>query len=1175
MKPRKEKHRDRTQGPRKVSKDPEWDKERSVTVTGTPGVTSPTGLPCSFEPRCCYGSGGWDGCDTSTPTSSSSLGGRTGPFRAVLMHVMSCFSFGARLFQCMCIPLRQCCYDWKQGARIGEATNPGPPSPLAGAGLLDGLGLREMIRDMVREAVKEAIREAFGSSLVPSPAPPARREKPRSKGDQAGDKSKGKGKDTSKGGPTKGPGKGDDSTTTSTRPAKPGKGQGATASARERQSSNNEASEGEWKLVERKTNTKEFVLRQQDWDSPLILYNEVSAELDKVKPDATFRAVVRCDKSQRALLQRILQGSSRKYSVLAVSVGREDDQDKQTQQRIPGRQGDSLVFRTATVVKLTSPDQSAPQPRGMKQAAVKLVRKPTEVVVVRVSKHFATKELWDAFTKNPQRSVVQWLADRHVHALDSFSWKDEKGDSHGHQLYGLVRLLQPEALTILGSSGQDGVFLDPTASMKVQGRVTWVERSSKSESHGDYHARAIKCAGDLGLVAKGSRLAVRNTLKSGDTIPRIWLFAHVPISVDPEQAKAILENYFSDVTMMRARGSKGERTFYFKAAHPSDPTSDLVPISLDTGEGVITTWARVAPPRTERFKQRQLPTTALPLEQKQTFKAATPVAVPTSTPADANAEAATTATGTDQNGRDKPTVTEPPAKRAAVTPEVRPVPKGLRLEPQPKDGACAFHCFAAGLKLMSKGKLDKHPRILRAECVEHLHKHSEEYKAAWDGKGPGGDPLASWDEYLAQISAESAYVSDLELKAVARLYDIKVVLIPELACFAPVVFHSGQKSPKRCLIMWYSGHHLDLLVVEDGKKLPTDIVEVTAAINFELRVGGESSSASSAGSWGPRTALTVSASGAPSSSSWKSRAGTVWTREAGAASAGARPTKATVASEANHDHLEAEAQEDQLVVPKQKPRFHWQGFGRKQPCTFRCDLCDFAVAVTDAREYGRKRYAHCMRFHAGEGLPGKRHRAKDYVTPVKGARSKYSWLCPLCPQGILDSVRSALSHPTLRKAKRRHKDSCHPGVSLAKWRRLCQPRAGSYVAAQRVTICNRELAKHFKDELQLRAEGFVRFVWPRPFARVKKRLVRVKFLTAWTCVKCGLCYCKRGQLTKHTSKTCRLELAQKSRKRHLKELDCVERWCRNNPSKHGMPESDLQSVFAEARASLGGAHVRP
>ena len=80
---------------------------------------------------------------------------------------LSChvFRLVARLFQCMCIPLRQCCHDWKQGARIGEATNPGPTSPLAGAGLLDGLGLREMIRDMVREAVKEAIRGSLRNQL--------------------------------------------------------------------------------------------------------------------------------------------------------------------------------------------------------------------------------------------------------------------------------------------------------------------------------------------------------------------------------------------------------------------------------------------------------------------------------------------------------------------------------------------------------------------------------------------------------------------------------------------------------------------------------------------------------------------------------------------------------------------------------------------------------------------------------------------------------------------------------------------------------------------------------------------------------------------------------------------------------------------------------------------------
>ena len=152
-----------------------------------------------------------------------------------------------------------------------------------------------------------------------------------------------------------------------------------------------------------------------------------------------------------------------------------------------------------------------------------------------------------------------------------------------------------------------------------------------------------------------------------------------------------------------------------------------------------------------------------------------------------------------------------------------------------------------------------------------MQKHSDEYKAAWDGKGPDGGVLATWDDYITAVSAESAYVSDLELKATARLYDVKVVLVPEMAHFPPVVFHSGQKSPKRCLIMWYSGCHLDLLLVADGKKLPTDIAEVTAAINFELRVGGESSAASSAGSWGPRTVLTASAQDRASSTPGRRR----------------------------------------------------------------------------------------------------------------------------------------------------------------------------------------------------------------------------------------------------------------------------------------------------------------
>ncbi|CAE7228019.1 Ptchd3 [Symbiodinium sp. CCMP2592] len=1010
----------------------------------------------------------------ATPSGTSVAGsshpeGRTGLADSVFMSVMSCCAFGVRLMQCIYIPMRQLSHDWKCGARIGEATNPGPPSssPSPG-GLLDGLGLKEMIREMVREAVKEAIREAFGSGFLAPPEPAAARAKSRGRGDKP-DKGKGKGKDVGKDKPAKAKGTDD----APRRSPKPGKGSGDAVREKPQHPSKEEG-DGEWKTVERKTSGKEFVLRQQDWDAPLTLYGEVSAALDKIKPDEVFRAVVRCDQSQRTLLQRVLQGSSRKYSVLTVTLGKEEGQDPKTQQRVPGRQGDLLAFRAATVLKITSAEQSAPQPKGMHQAAVKLVKKPTEVLVVRVSKNFATKELWDAFVKSPQRSVQQWLADRHVNALDSFSWKDEKGDNHGHQLYGLVRLLQPEALAILGSSGQDGVFLDPTKSMGISGRITWVERSSKTESHSDYHARAIKCAGDLGLVAKGSRLAIRCTIQSGDIVPKIWIFEHVPVSVDPEQAKAILEKYFSDVTMMRARGFKGERTFFFKAAHPSDPNSDLVPINLDTGDGVITTWARVAPPRTEKFKQRQLPTTALPLEQKQTFRAANPVAVPVATDADEeDADLQGDGEGdeqTDKDGksRDKPAVTAPAAKRAAVAPELRPIPEGLRKEDQPKDGACGFHCFSAGLKLISKGKIEKHPRILRAECIEHMQKHAEEYKAAWDSKGPDGRVLDSWDTYITAVSSESAYISDLELKAMARLYDVKVVLVPEMACFPPVVFHSGQKSPKRCLIFWYSGRHLDLLLVEEGKKIPKEIAEITATINFELRVGGDSSSAS--GSWGPRTVLTKASD---SSSSWHSQAGTAWTKKSGTATqgpppvtSGGRRTKAT----ASQGFEEVEEAEPALQTSTRRV-FHWQQHGvRKTPKFFRCQLCPYVAPVKDATELCWKRSNHCRRVHNGEGLPGYRKRTGEYITPIRGPRDNYAWTCPLCPYGLANKLRSALNATTVLFAKRRHRAEHHPKITPAKWHQLCVPR-GQRRAAQRITKFNCNVAKNLTEDMKWQADS--------------------------------------------------------------------------------------------------------
>ncbi|CAE7258440.1 Ptchd3 [Symbiodinium sp. CCMP2592] len=1043
-----------------------------------------TGFPgCSFGLRLgkVFGSCGFDGVADLRALGVATLLLPRLPQPAVLRGPVQ---LAGSVVQRMCIPVKQLCHDWKNATRIGEASHPGPSPASGSAGLLDGLGLKDLIRDMVREAVKEALREAFGSGLgaafasatpsVPAsaaaPAPPAAKGR-----ENRGDKGKGK-SEKGKGGPGKGDkgssAQGGEAGQRPAKPNKPGKGRGAAPAPPKP-----DTDDGDWKVVKRKPAAQEeFVLRQQDWDAPLMLFSEVAKAIDDTPPTVTFKAVVRCGVDQRAVLSRLLSGSKRDYCVLAVTLGREEDQKADTQRRVPGRSGDRLVFRPATVMKyISNAKGTAPQPKGMQQHAVKIEKKPTEVLVVRVSKTFASQQLWESFEKAPQRGVVQWLADRHVHPLDSFAWKAEQGSETGHQLYGLVRLLKPEAEAILHASGQDRVFLDPSRSLAIRSRINWVERTSKQEAHGEYLARAVKCAGDLGLVVKGNRIATRHTLTSGDRVAKIWMFEHVPMSVDTEQAKSILETTFQDIVMMRVRGTKGERTFYFKGSHATDPDADLAPINLDTGEGLITTWARVAPPRAERVKQRQLPAVAVPLETKQTYRGGTPIAVPTEASdaaTEGNEEASTAKDGEPGNAsevksHERPTGEEPKAKKLAVSPELRAIPAGMRLEEQPKDGACAFHCFSVGLHKLSKGKIDKHPRLLRAEAVEHMTKHSEDYQASWDKKDPTGAPMEDWSAYLTAVSAESSYVSDLELRALARLYDTRVVLIPAMACFPPVVFHAGQRSPKRRLVLWYKDRHLDLLVPEEGKKVSEDVGSITASINYELRVGGHprshaSAASSSAGSWGgPGTVFTSS-----SSSSWSTPAGTVWTQGAGASGAG--PTQATLGSAAADDCFEEEAGQDSVATKaKPKPKFYWQGHGVKKLRVFRCELCAYSVAVSSPSDLCNKRWLHCTRYHQGEGLPGRKSRSIDYIGPIKRG-AKVAWRCPLCPHGLAEAIRSGLSASAITKAKRRHRDLHHSEIPLSKWHRLCRPRVGSEIALERTELwCRKRPEKHGMQEAAL------------------------------------------------------------------------------------------------------------
>ena len=142
----------------------------------------------------------------------------------------------------------------------------------------------------------------------------------------------------------------------------------------------------------------------------------------------------------------------------------------------------------------------------------------------------------------------------------------------------------------------------------------------------------------------------------------------------------------------------------------------------------------------------------------------------------------------DMEAADKP---KPEPKR--VKQEVKVPPEDLLLKPMPKDGSCLFHAVSEGLKWLQDER-DSHPRVLRAQVLEHMKRHRDAYLPEWDKMDPKGQPFSgTFEEYLAAKEQPTAFASDIEFKALARLLDIKLVAVPSGVHFQPMAFHHKAK----------------------------------------------------------------------------------------------------------------------------------------------------------------------------------------------------------------------------------------------------------------------------------------------------------------------------------------------------------------------------------------------
>ena len=1019
-------------------------------------------------------------------------------------------------------------HDPSVGVRIGEASHPGPDMQidLGNLNALLGPAILQQIQEQIQRAVAQAVQQALqglnleGASSVHASrasapnARPAPQENEDEEWQQPKRKRRRKGKGSGEGnvaaavsppastpelpraanpGKGQGKGKGKGEVPRNAQPLSAGRGkvhQAGTGKSKGKgsvvQPSQPAGQESEWQVVTRKRSPApvgDFTLRPEDWDAPIVTFEKLATFIEKAK-GTTVEAVVHVSKEQEAVTASLIRGAGRPYKFLVLFLDKSEGS-----RRAPGTIDGKLVFRQAVVKELSSgAGGSAPRPKGAGATAVKMQPSvDTVVIFLRVLKSFAPAEQWKGFGLNPNKTVVQWASQHRVRVLDTFSWALEKPRAEaGEQYCGMARVRKSDLEAFLKLSGQQGVFVDTARRHGIQTSISWIDKLP-GETTSAYHERAVRQGADLGVVVKANKLAWRKKLAEGEVEKRMWQVDGLPIEWDEDGVTKLLESAFAEIQILTHRRTKLGQNFRFKAA-ASQKDKDLIPLVAEQ-DGITTTyWASWALPANVSIRRKPLPRKAVPVAQIPAIKTTT-----VATPA---VQEETQAHDGDQDmeATDKP---KPEPKR--VKQEVKVPPEDLLLKPMPKDGSCLFHAVSEGLKWLQDER-DSHPRVLRAQVLEHMKRRRDTYLPEWDKMDPKGQPFSgTFEEYLAAMEQPTAFASDIEFKALARLLDIKLVVVPSGVHFQPMAFHH---KAKRMLVLWYDALHIDLLLPKNEGSYPVHYQQVTAGPTAGLRAGGPSSvfTASSgtkaaqvrqAGR--PPSVFTASTGSkvhqakhtsrppsvftAASSSQHRSRAQApgATAREktpAETRSVAKRPRSVFTDTAHTSKHLRAQSPRSfptaaarRTQVPGQVQEAvsdaesqDLQGCevtaGKRAVCTtkwrdcpykvlpkpppdlvFKCKLCPFRKLCKSAAHYRGVRHKHDKQAHEGVSLPGPLLQPRMQRLPQK--LSPGDWRCPLCKEGLRREVMSQVTSSVLCRIRKNHWKANHKKeVTRKQWTAL-------------------------------------------------------------------------------------------------------------------------------------------
>ena len=488
--------------------------------------------------------------------------------------------------------------------------------------------------------------------------------------------------------------------------------------------------------------------------------------------------------------------------------------------------------------------------------------------------------------------------------------------------------------------------------------------------------------------------------------------------------------------------------------------------------------------------------------------------------------------------------------------EQRAIPKGVTRDPVPADGNCLFHGAARILtNLRGDGKIVD-AATLRAEVATHMLKHKERYIKEWDNEMPDKSIAQSFEAYVAEIEKDKVWCTNLELAAIARMYNVRFYVFCIRMLDEPYVLHSTET--KRIGALVFDGCHFDVLK-PDGGVYPQALLDISAGPPLvPTRGGGKSSSGASAPSrktvWTPtlksrRTVWT------PKSDKPSPRKGTVWSS---ASSCKGMPSHASPRQHDDSDNI------GEALTPRALYLSRGSSFADESgKAIWACPFCPYRVEHATGDHICKMRYMHLKSAHNGEGLPGNLSRPANVVVPRV---RNFFWKCPLCPAGITRDMRQKISVGVYYDERWRHCQAAHPKVAKDRWKALCASKVVVTAARKqrtRISMLNVGAARSVAQVDP--AQDLVRFTWPvvvnkRP--RPKKALCLHQ---AWKCRKCGRCFSQFGKAKIHA---CRISFNTSKKIIHsrLTLLRKHRKLC--DTFSHGVDVETLNNVFKGAEFYL-------